>query len=266
MGILNKVSSAASSIADNTESKISKGLVRTDYRTGVLNDFSIATKAVFYVLEYVYKSNVPTFKLSEALPVQINPDHLYHAAAKKVTRQDTISGSGKSMESTDGSNFNTSVEIQVIYDIYDDYISSGEGIINGGRGSNISLLDKNYTSLPKLLEFGINPNFRKKNQFGRELKILFKWGEIEHFGIISGVNAEYTAFSRWGSPLKCNASVTMELESMPENMSMSSVMSEVTAYTKKSDVLNYATLTGMKIEEEYAGIALGAVQSLRSLI
>ena len=53
---------------------------------------------------------------------------------------------------------------------------------------------------------------------------------------------------------------------MPENMSMSSVMSEVTAYTKKSDVLNYATLTGMKIEEEYAGIALGAVQSLRSLI
>ena len=268
MGIISSLNKAGKAIGNATKKAYNNrtGIARTDYRVSALNDFSIVTKAVFHVLGYEYDSNVPSFTLLDTLPVQINPDHLYHAAAKKITRQYNISGGGKSMESTDGSNFSTSIEIQVIYDIYDDYLSTGEGIINDARGAKISLLDRDYTSLPKLLELGTNPNFRKLDANGRETKVLFKWGEIKHFGIISGVNAEYTAFSRWGSPLKCNASVTMELEPMPENLSMNGVMTEVEAYTKQMDYLNYAALSGMKTAEEYAGIALGAVQSLRSLI
>lgn len=266
MDILNDAKKVASKVVDNDKAKIAKGLARTDYRVSVLNDFSIVTKAVFYVLGYNYQSNVPNFTLLKALPVQINPEHLYHAAAKKVIRQDSISGGGKNMESTDGSNFSTSIEIQVIYDIFDDYLASGEGLITGARGANISLLDENYTSLPELLELGINPNFRKKDQYGREPKVLFKWGEIKYFGMVSGVNAEYTAFSRWGSPLKCNASVTMELEPMPEETLIKAAMGEVTAYTKSMDILNYAGMVGQDVVKEYAGVALGAVQSLRSLI
>lgn len=269
IGSINSVGKAAGKAYNSVKTKYNekKGLFGTSYRVSVLNDFSIVTKAVFYILGYDYESNVQSFKLLDTLPVQINPEHLYHAAAKKVTRQENISGGGKSMESVDGSNFSTSVEIQVFYDIYDDYLTTGEGLITtDGRGSNISLLDRDYTSLPKLLELGTNPNFRKLGANGRETKVLFKWGEIKHFGIVSGVNAEYTAFSRWGSPLKCNASVTMELEPIPESLIKARVMDEITAYTQQMDFLNTAAMVGQTAVEEYAGVALGAVQSLRSLI
>ena len=261
--VRNLASKAKKAIDDVKDTKIS----RTDYRVSVLNDFSIVSKAVFYVLncEYDEKHN-QTYKVIDKLPVQINPDHLYHAAAKKPQRGNFVSGGGKSTESFDGSSYSSSIEIQVYYDIYDDYLSTGEGLVTDARSGKISLLNEEYTTLPKLLRLGTNRVYGNNNSYGQIPRVYFKWGEVEQFGIVSGVNAEYTAFSRWGSPLKCTASVTMELEEKPDNSIFSLVNSAAEVYTKQMDMLNYSALAAQMGTEELAGVALGAVQSLRSLI
>ncbi len=264
--MFDKVKNALSTAKDTVNTVKNSSLSRTDYRVSVLNDFSIVSKAVFYVLNYEYdEKHVPGYSVIDILPVQINPDHLYHAAAKKPQMSNFISGGGKSMESLDGSSHSTSIEIQVYYDIYDDYLSTGEGLITEARSTQISLLNENYTTLPKLLSLGTNRNYGKNNSSGQIPRVCFKWGEIAHYGIVTGVNAEYTAFSRWGSPLKCTASVTMELDPEPENLMKTAVKEGSTAYTKQMDMLNYYALASQMGTEELAGVALGAVQSLRSL-
>lgn len=251
MGIIDKAFKATNKLND-TRKKIKKGLIRTDYRTGVLNDFSIVTKAVFYLLSYDPTGTSP-YEIVEVLPVQINPEHLSHAASRKTDHQGFISGGDKSKYTSDGYNSNDSIDIRLWFDIYDDYIAGGEFI-----GKDVSLFNKDYTSLPTLLEIGTDTMYQRAS------KVLFKWGEIEYFGIISGVSAEYTAFSRWGSPLKCEATVSMTVEAMPDGQELKNVTRDVVAYTKVSDSLNKAALAGLTGAKEIGGIALGVVQSLRS--
>lgn len=265
MGIIGAIKSGASAVksgASSLKSSVtgayntvktkydnSKGLFGTNYRTGVLNDFSIVTKAVFYLLDYEdgkYK------KFAKALPVQINPDHLYHAAAKKTNHQSCISGGNeKSRYGYDNSSQNDSLDIRVVYDIYDDYVAGGEFI-----GKDISLFNRDYTSLPELIEIATEPN-------NNSLRVLFKWGEIQHFGMLTNASVDYTAFSRWGSPLKAEATFSMTLVDMTEHMDLGTLMEQVNAYTSLSDTLNKTTLAGLKGAQEMGGIALGVVQSLR---
>ena len=49
--------------------------------------------------------------------------------------------------------------------------------------------------------------------------MLFSWGGIKFFGIIRDVSCNYTAFSPWGDPLKCEAVVDMlEVEVDPKTL------------------------------------------------
>lgn len=248
MNLIKKATDAISGAKNIVQNKT--GLFGTDYRTGVLNDFSIVTKAVFYVLKYTNVANKNSYEIIYKLPVQINPEHLNHAVARKVSVADFISGGDKSKQTTD-SYSHDSIDIRLWFDVYDDYLAAGEF-----SGKEISLFNEKYTSLPKILEIGCDPNYQ------RNFKVLFKWGEIEYFGIITGVGAEYNAFSRWGSPLKCEATVSMTLEPTP-TVELNGTMAEIAAYTKVSDNLNRVTLAGLSAAKEIGGIALGVVQSLR---
>ena len=100
------------------------------------------------------------------------------------------------------------------------------------------------------------------NKYASQFKILFKWGEVRYFGVMTGIGVEYTAFSRWGSPLKAEVTVSMSLEQ--EGTKTSDVNTAVDSYTKVSTALNEGTLAGLTVAKEIGGIALGVVQSLRS--
>lgn len=260
-------SSLKGSITDaynDAKSKINnKGLLGTNYRMGVLNDFSIVTKAVFHVLSYHPNGGTgKDYILVKSLPVQINPDHLYHVAKKTVSRANCISGgtSGRNKFSADGSSFNDSIDIRVIYDIYDDYVAAGEI-----TGKNISLFNRDYTSLPELIDLtSVSSDPEKSNENNANLRVIFKWGEIEHFGMLTGASVDYTAFSRWGNPLKAEATFTMAVGAMPEQSGIQSARGFVDSYTLLSDASNAMALVGLKGAEELGGLALGVVQSLRT--
>lgn len=250
MGIIDSVTSTVTGAYKSAKAAYNnkKGLFGTNYRTGVLNDFSIVTKAVFHILRYD-STKSEQCKFVEALPVQINPDHLNHAVARQPYVQGFVSGKQDNKHSNDIS-YADSIDIRLIFDIYDDYVAGGEIL-----GKNISLFNDDYTSLPKLIKLNTD------NNYAAGYKTLFKWGEVKYFGVMSGISVEYTAFSRWGSPLKAEVTVSMSLE--PEENKLSGASTEIEAYTKVSDVLNKVTLAGLTGAKEIGGIALGVVQSLR---
>ena len=254
MGIIGAIKSGANSLKSGAESAFNsakgalskaKNSFTTNYRTGVLNDFSIVTKAVFHILTYDQTLN-SGYGIFKSLPVQINPEHLNHAITKPVNGQDLISGRKQNAIEL---SFTDSVDIRLIFDIYDDYVAGGEIL-----GKSISLYNKDYTALPELIEYNTS------KRYASNFKTLFKWGEIKYFGVMSGISVEYTAFSRWGNPLKAEATVSMSLEN--DNL-IGSIIDEADAYSRVSDVLNKATLVGLTGAKEIGGIALGVVQSLR---
>lgn len=260
MGIISSVKSGAKSVYNSAKNKIgtTKGLLGTNYRTSVLNDFSIVSKAVFYVLGHK-KSDTTKYEFIKALPVQINPDHLYHVSDRKLTHQGCISGGGgKSKFGFDSSSTSESIDIRVIYDIYDDYVAGGEFI-----GKDISLLNPDYTSLPELIDLAAISSSSDQPKDDK-VRVLFKWGEIKHFGILTSASVDYTAFSRWGSPLKAEATFSMTVVAMPEKSDIGEAMNDVNSYTLLSDNLNVATLAGLAGAKELGGLALGVVQSLRT--
>ena len=169
--------------------------------------------------------------------------------ARQTYSQSLISGGQENKRSSDIS-FADSIDIRLIFDIYDDYVAGGEVI-----GKSISLMEEEYTSLPALIELNTNSTLSAWH------KVLFKWGEISYFGMMSGISVEYTAFSRWGSPLKAEVTVSMSLESAESDLA--NVKDEISAYNRVSDILNKATLAGLTGAKELGGIALGVVQSLR---
>ncbi len=172
----------------------------SSYRTYVLNDFSAVSKAVFYIL--LKSENIKgSYTIFEKLPVQINPTKISCTVGESRNKfvkdmQREAEASLKSHQEGDEDNM---YEISLVYDIYDEYnVRTLNGISNASfiKGG-MSLFDEKTTSLEKL----------KMASGDSEKFVLFIWGDIQIFGHIEKVTADYTAFSRWGNPLKADATI-----------------------------------------------------------
>ena len=237
------------------------------YRTHVLYDFSIVSKAKFYVFEedtsifgkgINYKRADGEFK--DPLPVQINPDEFdvtYGSTVKSIgpiensilnDRKDLPGGIPliKPQEPAD----TEEVEINLKYDIYDEYnVRTMDGV---DPLSDFSLESETHTSLKRLGKIASS---------GGRYYVLFVWGNIEHFGLISSVNVNYTAFSRWGHPLK--ADVTVKIVEQPLGYDKYGAQEKPMA----SGRLSLSSLAEIKLsknlEKAKLASALAASQALR---
>ncbi|MDO4199403.1 MAG: hypothetical protein Q4D57_01395 [Clostridia bacterium] len=178
-----------------------------DYRKYVWNDFSVVEKARIIIIEssdkYVIGSCEPNsnheLKFVKELPVQINPasfSYEYRVEPKNMTRNLTAAKDPgvNFVPVTFGDFERGTTTIPLIFDIYDEYNARS---MNSGLDSSMSLMKKGFTSLPDLIEYA-----KSGNKYA-----LFKWGDIKKFGVLTGVDTEYTAFSPWGQPLKARVSV-----------------------------------------------------------
>lgn len=189
------------------------------YRTSVLYDFSIVSKAKFYVFEedvaftqYMFK-RVDTGDFKDPLPVQINPYDFhvtYGSTGKSIgpidnsilsttSADEPIFGGIPFIRPKKGSPEPGSISIKLVYDIYDEYnVRTMDGI---NPLTDFSLESETHTSLKRLGQIASS---------GGRYYVLFKWGDIEYFGLISNVEVDYRAFSRWGHALKAEADITIE--------------------------------------------------------
>lgn len=201
------------------------GILSSKYRTNVLYDFSLVSKAVFYIYERSYEglSGAPlvlkggkkasmqfpdSFELKDILPVQINPEDVrlryggklyndYNSGQPAVNLSKKYDGFSIKRKSSDMAG-EESLNISLKYDIYDEYmVSTAEGLVTTDKSP--SLLNHNTTSLEQLCKYSGKP----------DVYALFEWGEIECFGIMESIDVTFDAFSCWGTPLK--ASVEVEI-------------------------------------------------------
>ena len=172
------------------------------YRTSVFNDFTVVSKAVFYGMKRnTYNPN--NFDLEKILPVQINPNNLTELTSGRVSRPNALLGAIQSSNAYYAPprkcNELKSLTVRLVYDIYDEYnVRTCDGVT--GLTQDISLNNKDLTSLPTLIEYSHD----------NSIFTLFRWGSVNFFGTIVSVDCSYDAFSCWGQPLKCEATVSMK--------------------------------------------------------
>ncbi len=173
---------------------------KSSYRTYVLNDASIVSKAKFYILSN-QRNSEGEFEIEKILPVQINPSSIEGLGS--FSNPDRISGAWNPSEAAICRLFNVysnyddkqshEITINLKYNIYDEYkVATMDGMM--GAASSLSLEDPDVTSLYYLRN--CVPHCT-----------LFLWGDIQIFGIITGVDYKYESFSRWGNPLSAEANV-----------------------------------------------------------
>ena len=249
------------------------GTLGANYRTNVLYDFSLVSKAVFHIFDYEGEddSSFPfnlmdktsEFRFSgklthkEALPVQINPNSIrinyggtIGSSRQKNTTPKTSSRLGnyeivrKANEYSGGA-----FDIDLEYDVYDEYMMrTAEGVI--GK-SSMSLLSSNDTSLRKLCEFSCMP----------DIYVLFEWGDIECFGIFESVNTTFNTFSQWGIPLKASANINIRkqvLETTIDHKEKSPKSTTVISTADFAKMKSYRTLENVALTSQ-----LIATQALR---
>ncbi len=204
------------------------GIQLSRYRTSVLYDFSCVSKAVFHIFTITDRkvNSMPIsknvtggfqfnrqFEHIETLPVQINPADIRMNYGSALADYGRIrSGQDNALpESSDGSivplvgkdtaTAPATLEIDLDYDIYDDYEAAtcGGTFHSSSAKQPLSLLSGDCVSLRKLCEYS-----SRKDRYA-----LFEWGDIRFFGIIDNVNTQYNAFSPKGTPLKAHANVNM---------------------------------------------------------
>lgn len=185
--------------------------------TNVLNDFSFVKKALFQV--YFREGQVDTqggkrfewsFKMREQFPVQINPSDIDIEFGKSVRTHDkgrkemtTLGGSVPLTTILDEKYEPGTTTINLTYNIYDDYnarTANGALVENSVSLQSQDPDDESYTSLSKLKQYAGRTGYY----------VLFRWGEIHIFGILSDVSVKYTVFSPWGQPLVGDATVTIK--------------------------------------------------------
>lgn len=190
--------------------------LRDSYRTSVFNDFSIVSKATFYGMKR-NAAKPDDFDLDEILPVQINPVNLTETRNSRMRDDDALLREalrGTQAEKTEAppkkDPQRACLSIRLVYDIYDEYnVRTCDGAT--GLFDNISLTNPKLTSLPKLIEYSHDP----------AVYVLFRWESINFFGVITSVDCSYDAFSCWGQPLKCEATVNMReirIKNMSDNI------------------------------------------------
>lgn len=183
------------------------------HRKSVIYDFSIVEKASIKILSaknlYMMSGDEALTQENE-LYVQINPTEFSYtyrtprsnvavgvnsSSSNKIFKQQVLDNS----RGTEGMN-----EIPLVYDIYDEYnIRASEGFM---PGNDFSLMNDEVTSLPALIWYVEHAPY-----YG-----YFVWGDIKIFGLLESIRVEYRAFSRWGQPLKANATLGLELQQLPE--------------------------------------------------
>lgn len=196
--ILGKAASAGKAVA--------KKLATENMRKYVWYDYSIVEKARIQIIgsrEQIIGSCIPGqgggLFVDKEIPVQINPETLsysHHVGVNTVINRINRNEVGSCLRSF-GELERDSFEIpELIFDIYDEYNARS---MNGTMTKNFSLMDKNATALPTLVEAA-----KSANRYAR-----FIWGDMEKFGLLTGITVRYFVFSPWGQPLK--AGVTLSL-------------------------------------------------------
>lgn len=241
-----------------------KKVLKASYRQSVLNDFSIVSKAKFYIVKQEEKevmgAKVKVHTCEKILPVQINP-HNISRNSRKVFRRGK--GMAEKLEKGQGisshDNDDDTLELQLIYDMYDEYmvrtcdglITGITGVVDKGDFMDISLKNDEATSLEELIKCAsCEGEYKSLNYF-----VLFKWGSLEYFGKITSLSCQYDVFSRWGEPLKASVNVTITQETDDKNKPIT--VDELDAAG--------ATITSIeKAEMGFNAIALGVSTVLRS--
>ena len=227
---------------------MSLSLATTKYRTGVVNDFSIVSKAVLYRFTRNFHSVAEKFKLEDKWPVQINPNSLIYNYGSRTHSIDSLLGGdlGSKVTTSSASDENSTLRFTLIYDVYDEYnIRTVNGIGSGISSSvGISLSNDKVTTLPQL----------QKCCGRNDWYILFRWGEMKFFGTVSEVTCDYDTFSCWGEPLKCRADVVLAKQSLDrfeENDYLSScfggvIASKIKSYEEPSKIANVTALAALQ--------------------
>lgn len=269
------------------EFKKKLGIMGSDYRTSVLYDFSIVKKAVFHIFKVTNeKANSMSslgsrgvdglfnssggfqfsrkFVYMETLPVQINPSDIrmnYGAALPDYARvksgldvalPDSSDGSIVPLVGKDIATAPATLEIDLDYDIYDDYeIATCGGVMHASSAKQpLSLLSGDCVSLRKLCEYSCQKGYYA----------LFEWGDIRFFGIIDNVNTQYNAFSPKGTPLKAHANVNMseQILSTKNGLKVDPLESGCIDNKEKIKFASYQTA-----QEITSTIQMGLTQALR---
>lgn len=225
----------------------------TKYRQSVLNDFSIVSKAKFYIFE---KKMHDVFNYKKVLPVQINP----HNISQSSTKPEISNGSGLANRLRQSQGISSvdsdTLDLELIYDIYDEYmvrtcdglISGVSNVASGKDFTEMSLKNENATSLVELMKCAS----QQDDYNSADIFVLFKWGSLEFFGKITSLSCRYEVFSRWGEPLKANVNVTMT--QIGDNKGLNNL----------SSIAGTTVKTIEKAEMGFNTIALGMSTVLRS--
>lgn len=175
------------------------------HRKYVWNDFSVGLeKAKIKILQCkdLIAQDLTTAEFEEIceLYVQINPSSFsssYAMSTRSILSTLEIKGDKEQPTPSftfDSGSLNSSLDIKLDYDIYDEFMAR-----TGNESyptDSFSLVDDKVTSLPMLTKYANGIYYAQ-----------LIWGDIKKFGLIRGVDVEYTAFSRWGQPLKAIATL-----------------------------------------------------------
>ena len=189
-------------------------------------------------------SNPNNFDLEKILPVQINPNNLTELTSGRVSRPNAllgaVQGSNAYYAPPRKRNELKSLTVRLVYDIYDEYnIRTCDGVT--GLMQDISLNNKNLTSLPTLIEYSHD----------NTIFTLFRWGS-------------YDAFSCWGQPLKCEATVSMKEIPVEKAYETDNILNCFGAKFKTEVDLYERVLKTLKIGTQLTGVIsseLGAITS-----
>lgn len=219
------------------KNKVSESLknLPTSYRTYVYKDFSIVSKAKIEVLVREGNEGIPMHKIDDklkiidTLPVQVNPDSLSSNFGSQNFKFDSgIQAAGTGPESSKLASIsagqisskdtevlthvpveiNNEVKIRLKFDLFDEYPVI---TMNGTLPIDFSLENEKYTILPILKKHIFGPKEPKH----KYVYMRFIWGPMQFFGIPSGLNVDYKAFSPFGQPLKADVDLDLKLQSIP---------------------------------------------------
>ena len=181
-----------------------------NYRTSVLYDYSIVSKATFYHFTHSSPNGKDVFTHKSTLPVQINPNELYliQGVTKTYKLQNSVTTSTSGLipnEHFDGGEV-PKLDVPLKYDIYDEYnVATMDGAI---PSTKLTLAgEESIVTIQKLCDIA-NGNVIQPGSSDNNF-VLFKWGPLEFFGTLKQIEFRYTKFSRWGEPLAGDGTATI---------------------------------------------------------
>ena len=217
---------------------IGSSLLSHSYSAGVLNDFSVVEKATFTLIQLGDINNPESVDFSETIPVQINPSDLVFQYSSPVSYVAAgLNDLGGTMSSETYHEGESSLSLTLYYDFYDEYNArSASGAL--GFLESFHLMNEKFSSLETLISF---------TQKQTNPHVLFRWGDINFYGVIESLSPAYRAFSQWGQPLKAEVSVTIQGDNSPSHEEI------------KNGAMQSAAAKGMFKKVENAGMLLAGL-------